>query len=345
MKFRFMILAVFLFIFSMSRPAEARSMADIFKVVDGSVTVVMATNNSSSVPSGIQQTMGVNIGSGVLISKDGKVITAAHLVNTADHIKVKLSGGQSVGARVIASAPFADISLLQLEAVPAEVVVAKLGDSDKVEIGDEAFLVGTPYGLGHTLTAGHISARRKLNKISAEFEVSELFQTDAPINQGNSGGPLFNMAGEVIGIASHILTRSGGSEGLGFAITSKAAKRLLLEEPTFWFGFDGVVLENELAAAFNLPQPIGFLVEQVAENSPAARLGLRPGMIKSQVGLNEMLLGGDVILEVVGVQVSEGCYKKIQTRLSELTPEDSITVKVLRAGQILQLSETRSPLN
>lgn len=345
MKFRFMILSVFFLIFYMSRPSEARSMADIFKQVDGSVTVVMATNNSSSVPAGIQQTMGFNIGSGVLISKDGKVITAAHLVNTADHIKVKLSDGQSVDARVIASAPFADISLLQLEAVPAEVVVAKLGDSDKVEIGDEVFVVGTPYGLSHTLTAGHISARRKLNKISAEFEVSELFQTDAPINQGNSGGPLFNMAGEVIGIASRILTRSGGSEGLGFAITSKAAKRLLLEEPTFWFGFDGVVLENELAAAFNLPQPIGFLVEQVAENSPAARLGLRPGMIKSQVGLNEMLLGGDIILEVVGVQVSEGCYKKIQTRLSQLKPEDSITVKVLRAGQILQLSETRSPLN
>lgn len=345
MKFKFMIMAVLVLIFCMSKSSEARSMADLFKEVDGSVTVVMATHKPLAVPAGIQQTMGLSIGSGVLISKSGKVITAAHLVNTAVHIEVKLSGGQSVSARVIASAPFADISLLQLEAVPEGVVVAKLGDSDKVEIGDEVFAVGTPYGLSHTLTAGHVSARRKLNKISAEFEVSELFQTDAPINQGNSGGPLFNMAGEVIGITSHILTISGGSEGLGFAITSKAANRLLLEEPTFWFGFDGVVLENELAAAFNLPQPTGFLVEQVAENSPAARLGLRPGMIKSQVGLNQMLLGGDIILEVVGVQVSEGCYKKIQTRLRDLKPEESMTVKVLRAGRILQLSETRSPWN
>ncbi|MFH2065174.1 MAG: trypsin-like peptidase domain-containing protein [Pseudomonadota bacterium] len=345
MKFRFMILPVLFFMFCMSRPSEARSIADLFREVDGSVTVVMATHKSLAVPAGIQQAMGLNIGSGVLISKSGKVITAAHLVNTAVHIEVKLSGGQSVGAQVIASAPFADISLLQLEAVPEDVMVAKLGDSEKVEVGDEIFVVGTPFGLSHTLTAGHISARRKLNRISAEFEVSEMFQTDAPINQGNSGGPLFNMDGEVIGIVSHILTRSGGFEGMGFAITSKAAKRLLLEEPTFWFGFDGIVLENELAAAFNLPQPIGFLVEQVAENSPAARLGLRPGMIKSQVGLNEMLLGGDVILEVVGVQVSEGCYKKIQTRLSESKPEDSITVKVLREGRILQLNKTRSHLN
>ena len=99
-----------------------------------------------------------------------------------------------------------------------------------MEVGDKVFVVGTPYGLGHTLTAGHISARHKLNRISAEFELSELFQTDAAINQGNSGGPLFNMAGEVIGIASRILTRSGGSEGLGFAIASNTANRLLLEQ-------------------------------------------------------------------------------------------------------------------
>lgn len=114
------------------------------------------------------------------------------------------------------------------------------------------------------------------------------------------------MAGQVIGIASRILTKSGGFEGLGFVVES-------------------------------------FLVQQVAENSPAARLGLRPEGIESQIGLNEMLLGGDVILEVVGIQVSEGCYEKIQNRLSHTKPRDIITVKVLRAGGILQLSATRDP--
>jgi S1-C subfamily serine protease len=151
---------------------------------------------------------------------------------------------------------------------------------------------------------------------------------------------MFNMAGEVIGIASSILTKSGGFEGLGFVVTSNTAKRLLLEQPSFWFGLDGIVLEDELAMAFNLPQSMGFLVQQVAENSPAARLGLRPGGIKSQIGLNEMLLGGDVILEVVGIQVSEGCYQKIASRLSQMKPGDTITVKVLRAGRILQLYAT-----
>jgi S1-C subfamily serine protease len=224
--------------------------------------------------------------------------------------------------------------------MPKEVVVAKLGDSGKVQVGDEVFVVGTPYGLSHTLTAGHISARHKLNIVSGAFEVSEIFQTDAAINQGNSGGPLFNLAGEVIGIASSILTKSGGFEGLGFAVTSNTAKRVLLEQPSFWFGLDGIVLDDEVAAAFNVPQPMGFLVQQVAENSPAARLGLRPGGIKSQIGLNEMLLGGDIILEVVGIQVSESCYPSIERRLSQMKPGDMITVKVLRAGRILELSAT-----
>ncbi|HVP81167.1 MAG TPA: trypsin-like peptidase domain-containing protein, partial [Thermodesulfobacteriota bacterium] len=275
MKFRFIIPVAFILIFCISRSSESRSVAEIFKQVNGSVTVIVALHKVISVPAGLQQTMGLDLGSGVLVSKSGKVITSAHLVNTADQITVKLSSGESVSARVIASAPFADVSLLQLESVPKEVVVAKLGDSEKVEVGDEVFVVGAPYGLSHTLTVGHISARHKLNTVSAGFELSEIFQTDAAINQGNSGGPMFNMAGEVIGIASRILTKSGGFEGLGFVVTSNTARRLLLEEQSFWFGLDGIVLADEFAAAFNVPQPMGFLVQEVAENSPAARLGLQ----------------------------------------------------------------------
>ena len=101
------------------------------------------------------------------------------------------------------------------------------------------------------------------------------------------------------------------------------------------------MLEDGLAPAFNVPQPMGFLVEQVAENSPAARLGLQPGGINSQIGLHKMLLGGDIVLEVAGIQVSEDCYQKIQSRLSHMKPVDVITVRVLRAGRILQLSATR----
>jgi len=340
MKIRLIILAAFILITCISRPSEPRSVAEVFKQVNGSVTVIVALHKSSSVPTGLQQTMGLDLGSGVLISKSGKVITSAHLVNTADQITVKLSTGEAVSARVVASAPLFDVSLLQLESIPKEVVVAKLGDSEKVEVGDEVLVVGAPYGLGHTLTVGHISARHKPNAILSGFEMGEFFQTDAAINQGNSGGPMFNMAGEVIGIASRILTKSGGSEGLGFAVTSNTARRLLLEEQSFWFGLDGIVLADEFAAAFNVPQPMGFLVQEVADKSPAARLGLQTGKIKSQIGPSEIFLGGDIILEVVGIQVSEDCYEKIRHRLSKMKPGDTISVTVLRAGRILQLFAT-----
>jgi hypothetical protein len=151
--------------------------ADIFKEVNGSVTVIEAVHKVSSVTARIQQTMGLgSVGSGVLVSKSGKLITSAHLVETADQIKVKLLSGEIVGARVAASAPFADISLLQLESVPEHVSVAKLGDSEKVQVGDEVFVVGAPYGLSHTLTVGHISARHRPNTVSGGFETAEFFQ-------------------------------------------------------------------------------------------------------------------------------------------------------------------------
>jgi S1-C subfamily serine protease len=136
MRFRHIMLAVFIFLSCIPSPSESRSIAEIFKEVNGSVTMVVALNKISSIPAGIQQTMGLDVSSGVLVSEDGKVITAAHLVNTADQIKVKLVSGKIVSARVIASAPFADVSLLQLESVPEKLVVAKLGDSEKVEVGD-----------------------------------------------------------------------------------------------------------------------------------------------------------------------------------------------------------------
>ena len=344
MKFRFVIPAVFILISFSWTSSECRSVADVFKDVNGSVTEIWTVHKVTSATREFRQTVSLgSVGSGVIISKSGKVITAAHLVETADQITVKLLSGETIRARVVASASFADVSLLQLETVPKDVAVAKLGDSEEVQVGDEVFVVGAPYGLSHSLTVGHISARLKPNTVSGGFEVGEFFQTDAAINQGNSGGPMFNMAGEVIGIASRILTRSGGFEGLGFAITSNTSRRLLLEQQSFWFGLDGIVLEDALAKVFNLPQPMGFLVQHVAENSPAARLGLQPGGIKSQIDLNEMLLGGDIVLEVVGIQVSEGCYQKIQSRLSQMKPADIITVKVLRAGRILQLSATNGP--
>ena len=218
----------------------------------------------------------VGIGSGVLISDDGRVLTAAHVVQSADLIVVVFPDTNPIPARVTNSAVYADVALLQLERVPPGAIAAKLGDSDPVEVGDEILVVGSPYGLGPTLSIGHISGRyRPGNKVIGTSSI-EFLQTDAVINGGNSGGPMFNLSGEVVGIVSQILTRSGGFEGIGFAATSKMARQLLFDQKMFWSGLEGIVIERDLARALNLPQRAGFLVQRVAQGSPASRGGSAP---------------------------------------------------------------------
>src|SRR5882762_1062702 len=150
------------------------------------------------------------IGSGVLISPDGKVATAAHVVQTMQNITVEFLGEEPVAARVIASEQWADISILQVSLVPRGATVSKLADSDPARVGDPVFIVGAPYGLSYSLSEGIISARWAADTVTKDFPLAEFFQTDAVINTGNSGGPMFTRAGELIGIVSHNITQSGG---------------------------------------------------------------------------------------------------------------------------------------
>lgn len=320
-------------------PAEAQALSQVFKRVNPSVVVIRTKEKDAAARVRGQSASVVGLGSGVLISQDGKVMTAAHVVHTADEISVQFLSGEVVGAQVIASEPEADVSLLQLEQVPPQVLVARLGDSDKVEVGDQIFIVGAPYGIGHTLTVGHISARHKPNTVYSGMSLAEFFQTDAAINQGNSGGPMFSMAGEVVGIVSHIISKSGGFEGLGFVVTSNMAQRLLLERKWFWTGLEGYVLSGDLAKVFNLPQPVGLLVQRVAERSPAARIGLQPGTMKATIDGETLIMGGDIILQVQGIPISDSSsYEKIQERLSQLHPGAEVTITVLREGRQMELT-------
>ncbi len=321
-------------------PVEAQSVGQVFRRVNPSVVVIRTKEKDvAALSQGQAQVVSVTgVGSGVLISQDGKVMTAAHVVHTADEISVEFLSGEVVGARVAASEPQADVSLLQLERVPAGALVAKLGDSDKVQVGDQAFIIGAPYGIGHTLSVGHISARHKPNTVYSGMSLAEFFQTDAAINQGNSGGPMFGMGGEVIGIVSHIISKSGGFEGLGFVVTSNMARRLLLERKSFWSGMEGYVLTGELAIVFNLPQSVGLLVQRVAARSPAELIGLRAGMLKATIGSQTLTVGGDIILEVQGIPLSaENSYERIQERLSQLHPGVDVTITVLREGRLVEL--------
>ena len=244
-----------------SAPAFAASaaptVAQTFKRVGGAVVVVRTIER---VPGPrrfkAREMRAPGLGSGVLISADGKVLTAAHVVQTADAVGVEFAGNEIIEAKILASDPAADLALLQVERVPAGVQAATLGNSDQTQAGDQIFIVGAPFGISRTLTVGYVSARRRPNVTFGSMETAELFQTDAAINSGNSGGPMFNLAGEVIGVVSGIVTRSGGSEGLGFVVTSNMARQLLIAEPTVWSGVEGYLLTGDLARVFNVPDAV-----------------------------------------------------------------------------------------
>lgn len=328
---------------SVSTAESTKSLREVFKQVDLSVVVVETNSHRVVTGPGMQLATLPGLGSGVLISADGKVMTAAHVVQTADEIKVQFKNGEVSTATVLTSDPAADVALLQLAQVPAGVAVARLADSDEAEVGDEVFVVGAPLGMSHTLTVGHISARRKPNTMFGDMSRAEFFQTDAAINQGNSGGPMFNMTGEVVGVVSHIMSKSGGFEGLGFVVTSNLARRLLLHQNQFWSGVESFMLSGDLASVFNLPQNAGMLVQRVASHSPAAQLGLKAGTMAAVVEGDPLIVGGDIILEVQRIPITgDGAGQLvIRDRLSRLRSGDEITVVVWRHGRKETLTAKR----
>jgi len=319
------------------------SLSEVFKRVKTSVVVVRTTQREVQPRSHGKMVSVAGMGSGVLISSDGKVMTAAHVVQTADRVEVEFLNGDVIAARIVSSEPSADVALLQLELPPPrEAHVAELGDSDKVEVGHEVFVVGAPLGITCSLTAGHVSARRSPEMMMGEFHLAEFFQTDAAINVGNSGGPMFSMDGKLIGVVSHILSPSGGSDGLGFVVTANTARTLLLERDPVWSGMDGVYLTGEMARAFNVSGPAGLLVQRVAAGSLAANLGLEPGWIEATVDGKPMLLGGDILVGAMGVRLGDAASDDlIRERLGALEKGGTVRVTILRAGVEVELSVPR----
>jgi serine protease Do len=338
MKIPLTLLFGFLIVSGAWNQSQGQQLRDAFRKVEQAV-VVVRTAQKQLAPFPQKGMVSLNgLGSGVLISRDGKVLTAAHLVQAADTTVVEFSDGELIPARVMGSAAYADLALLQLERTPLDTVAATLADSDDAAVGDEIFVVGAPYGLSHTLTAGHISGRHTLNRRTENTMAVEFLQTDAAVNRGNSGSPLFSLDGEVIGIVSNIMSSSGGSEGLAFAATSNTARRLLLEKKPFWSGIEGFLVDGDLAKALNLPQAAGVLVQRVAEGSIGGRCGIHGGTLRATVEGEEMVLGGDIILGVNDVPVAEGgSYDEIYASISKLRPGDNLVIKLFRQGQIVKL--------
>jgi S1-C subfamily serine protease len=320
------------------RPGLAADLSEVFASVESAVLLVQSFQHApGSDPDRLSRPAG--LGSAVVISADGKALTAAHLVQTADSIHARFANGDKALARVLSSEPMADVALIQLSHLPDGIRPVALADSDTVRVGEEVFVVGAPLGISHTLTVGHISARRTAESLDGGFGLGEYLQTDAAINQGNSGGPMFNLAGEVIGIVSHIESTSGGNQGLGFAVASNTVRDQLLDRQRHWSGLEGRLVRNELARALHLPQSAGVLVQRVARDSMAARLGLREGALEAQIDGEEILLGGDVILEVEGVPaLGRQAFLEIRRRLHEKADADPIRIIVYRDGERVELT-------
>src|SRR5262249_49244600 len=169
--------------------------------------------------------------------------------------------------------------------------------------------------------------------------LAEFFQTTATINTGNSGGPMFATNGEVIGIVSHNISKSGGSEGLGFVVTMNTAKKLLLEKRSIWGGLEGQILSDQLADLLNLPAGTsGYLLRRGARTSPADDAGLRGGTTLATIGSEQVVLGGDIILSAEGLSMGSAAnIAKVRDMLSQRPPGDPITITILRAGRVLEV--------
>jgi serine protease Do len=348
-KSRLVLLFTFLIFSGIHTTVYGQQLREAFRKVHQSVVTVRT--KQVDLPSSAEQVMTITDGvaSGVLISADGKILTAAHVVQSADVASVEFPDGQESTAQVIGTDARSDVALLQLKRVPDGLEPARLGDSSKVEVGDQIFVIGAPYGISQTLTAGHVSGRHcHQGSPSVEF-----LQTDAAVNGGNSGSPMFNLDGEVIGIVSSLMSHSGGSEGLAFATSSNTAKRVLLDRQPLWWGIDGFLVKGDLAKALNLPQPVGFLVERVGEGSIGSNLKLNPGVLRATVQGTEVLIGGDVILSVNDIQITGDCtpskafevgcddsYDRIYNSIGALKVGDNLVVRVLREGKVVNLSTT-----
>ncbi len=289
-------------------------------------------------------TMESGLGTGVLIGPDCHILTAAHVVDGAAQIIVRTQDGRDRPAERVFTEPGADVALIQLEQPDSELPHATLGDSDRLAVGQDLFVIGNPRGLENTFTAGILSGFRDFAQLYDGTILVEFLQTDAAINSGNSGGPVVDSNGRVVGIASRISTQSGGSEGLGFAVAINPVKQLLALEDRVWTGLGAIYLDHEqLATLFHLDLPGALLVQTVESGGPAHLAGLRGGTIPSRIGAREIVLGGDLVVEFGGQDVCHAeCLAGIHEALGKM---DHIRVTFLRSGErreaVLDVTQSR----
>ena len=279
-------------------------------------------------------------GSGFVIDPRGYILTNYHVVQGAQNISVTLGDRTHYDAKFIGADERNDIALVKIDPKDRKLPALTMGDSDSLQVGQRVLAIGNPFGFQSTLTTGIVSALGRTVQTSQTTVIDGAIQTDAAINQGNSGGPLLNSRGEVIGINSAIYTPSGTTAGIGFAIPISTARQIaedLITEGRVrraTMGIEARVLTPAVAEALRLPVSEGLLIERVNAGGPAERAGLRGGDRQAILGLRRILLGGDVVTAIDGRPISG--QMDLNLALNRKRPGDTVKVEYYRGGQKMQ---------
>jgi S1-C subfamily serine protease len=314
-------------------------LTSVFKQVSPAVVFISAVSIN---PYRMSDRVEHIVGSGFIVDNSGLILTNSHVVFGRQVIDVTLDDGSTVSAQLVGADPIFDVALLKIpKPTHGALDTVALGDSDRVQVGEEVIAIGNPLGLDQSLTRGVVSA---INRVLPEtfFSLQEpLLQMDTPVNPGNSGGPLVNRCGQVVGITTSVIP---DAQNIGFSIPINMAKSLipaLIKDGKIirpWLGFHGQYMENGLQELFRFPLVQGFLIEVVEPESPAEKVGLRGGDLELTLAGRDFLIGGDVITKINGTPLTSP--EKLLQALNGLHVGSPLRLQLFRQGKYLDVNYT-----
>jgi len=324
----------------------------IYQSMSGGVVMVISEFSNAGTDIFGQPQSGESLGSGFVVDKEGYILTNAHVVQEngqrANSVTIAFNKGgseyQRVKGSIVGIDVGSDIAVIKVDPNGVDLKPLPLGNSDQVNAGEPVVAIGNPLGYDFSITSGIVSATGRTMQAANGQNISDVIQTDAAINQGNSGGPLIDGQGKVIGINERIVSQSGGNEGLGFAIPINTAVRSLDQLKSggkvqyAWMGVTLATLTSDVAKALNINSQGGALVEDVTANSPAAKAGIKAGTQSVTIQGQQLTIGGDVIVKADGQPITSN--DQLIAIINSKKPGDKLTVTVERDGKTQDITVT-----